>query len=141
MEVQRRRGRLATWVVRERNSRDRRWSVEQAARQAGISRITWERVERAQKVQDKTYDAVERAFHLKPGGCEAIMAGREPEVLDEPVEPESEPEPEPEPEDPYVADLQERYGLDPTGAAAAAAVIRALRPNGDNSANPGIREA
>lgn len=77
----RRRDRLATWVLRERKRL--RWSVETAARQAGINRITWERVERAQKVQDTTYDAVDRAFHLKAGGCEAIMADREPERLPE----------------------------------------------------------
>lgn len=72
---------MATWVVRERKARF--GSVEEAARRSGINRITWNRVEYAQKVWDATYTAVNKAFGLKQGGHEAIMDGREPELLDE----------------------------------------------------------
>lgn len=130
--------RLGNRVMRERMAR--KWSKEAAARHAGINSVTWDRVERGvPRIQDTTYAAIAKALRWRSDGCLRILANLEPEPLDEPEPPE--PTPKPESEDPYVADLQERYGLDPTGAQAAAAVIRALRPNGDNSANPGIREA
>jgi hypothetical protein len=63
------------------------------------------------------------------------MDDLEPEPLDEPDEPE------PEPQDPYAADLEKRYDLEPEDAEATAVLIRALRRKRRNSPGQSKKEA
>jgi transcriptional regulator with XRE-family HTH domain len=54
---------LAERVATERKAR--RWSVETAAREAGINRVTWKRIESGLAVQDVKRRAVEDALGLR----------------------------------------------------------------------------
>lgn len=53
---------LAARVAAERKAR--RWSVETAAREAGINRVTWKRIESGLNVQDVKRQAVEDALGI-----------------------------------------------------------------------------
>lgn len=78
-----------------------------------------------------TIAALETALGWEHGSAAKILRNGEPDL--KPAQPEPEPEPEPEPQNHYAAELQERYGLTPEAAEAAAVLIRALqRADGDS---------
>lgn len=54
---------------------DNGWGKEEAARQAGISSITWKRVEDGQSVQDVKLRAIEVALGWPPGAADRIADG------------------------------------------------------------------
>jgi DNA-binding XRE family transcriptional regulator len=49
-----------------------------AAKAAGVSKDTWQRVEDGKPVQEQTYAKVEDALRWAPGSCAAVAEGREP---------------------------------------------------------------
>lgn len=49
---------------------------EEAARRAGISSITWKRIEDALPIRDEKYADVERALGWPAGSCLSLLAGR-----------------------------------------------------------------
>lgn len=64
-------GQLASAV--ESLRRERGWSMEEASRRAGISSITWKRVEDGLPVQDAKLGAIERALGwLKPSRADVV---------------------------------------------------------------------
>jgi transcriptional regulator with XRE-family HTH domain len=69
------RGRIAIRVTTARIRRG--WSKEEAAKRAGISSITWKRIEDGLRVQDTKLAAVAKALQLK-------MAGHQPNPLLDP---------------------------------------------------------
>lgn len=54
----------------------------EAAKTAGLSKDTWQRVEEGNPVRENTYAAVETALRWAPGSCKAIMEGGEPVLAD-----------------------------------------------------------
>lgn len=54
------------------------WGKEEAARRAGISSITWDRVERGLPVRDEKEAAVGRALGWHPNAVMAVRLGGEP---------------------------------------------------------------
>jgi len=52
--------------------------VEPAARLAGMSKDTWKRVEKGLNVLETSYAKIDRALAWAVGGCQDILAGREP---------------------------------------------------------------
>lgn len=55
---------------------DRGWGKEEAARHAGISSITWKRVEDGLKVQTMKLRAIELALHWGGGSMDRVARGR-----------------------------------------------------------------
>src|SRR5438034_5012146 len=53
-------------------------SVEVAAGAAGISPVTWARIEKGLVAHDLTYIKIERALRWGPGSVKAVMTGGEP---------------------------------------------------------------
>ncbi|MFB7597204.1 helix-turn-helix domain-containing protein [Streptomyces sp. NPDC056160] len=49
-----------------------------AARAAGISKDTWQRVEEGESVREATYAKIDKALGWVVGTCVAVMNGREP---------------------------------------------------------------
>jgi DNA-binding XRE family transcriptional regulator len=76
--------RLGQRVEQERVSRG--WGKEQAAREAGISSITWKRIEDGQPVQDMKRRAVEITLGWEYGSMDRVMEGREPVVMVGPLQ-------------------------------------------------------
>lgn len=72
--------RLAEHVTARRTSLG--LGVEPAAKQAGLSKDTWKRVEHGKPVRDTTYAAIDRALRWAPGGCMAILSGHSPTSID-----------------------------------------------------------
>ncbi len=60
-------------------------SVDAAAVAAGMSPVTWARVEKAQPVRALSYAGVEKVLGWAPGSVAAILAGGEPASLTEPT--------------------------------------------------------
>ncbi|MFF8997079.1 hypothetical protein ACF1GW_30905 [Streptomyces achromogenes] len=54
-----------------------------AARAAGISKDTWQRVEEGEEVRESTYAKVDRALGWVTGSCVAIADGGEPAFIGE----------------------------------------------------------
>lgn len=82
---------------------------------------------------------LEATLRLPLGTLRNVL--RDPDFPIATAKPEPEPEPEPEAKDPYVADLEQRYGLDPENASAAAVLIRALQRKRGNSPDRSKKEA
>lgn len=74
-------GRLATAVKTRRLALYT--SRRAAARTAGISKDTWQRVEDGEIVRDGTYVKIDKALQWAPGSCAAILEGRTATPLDE----------------------------------------------------------
>lgn len=74
------RQRLATAVVRERSLRG--LPAYKAAALAGVSPVTWARIENGERVQTAKLAGVDRVFHWEPGTAEAILAGQDPPLPD-----------------------------------------------------------
>ena len=55
-----------------------KWSKDEAARQAEISRITWRRIEDGLPVQDAKLAAAEDALGMEPGSLDSVRAGGKP---------------------------------------------------------------
>jgi hypothetical protein len=68
--------RIGKVVERERINRG--WNKEDAARRAGISSITWKRVEDGQRVQDTKRRAIEEVFGWDYGSLTAAAKGQPP---------------------------------------------------------------
>lgn len=60
-------------------------TITGAAKAAGISHITWIRVEKGEPVRPLTWAAVERTLRWAPGSCRAAATGGEPRLIDEPA--------------------------------------------------------
>ncbi|MBC2903210.1 helix-turn-helix domain-containing protein [Streptomyces cupreus] len=54
-----------------------------AARAAGISKDTWQRVEEGEEVRESTYAKIDRVLGWAVGSCILIAAGGEPVLADE----------------------------------------------------------
>lgn len=76
--AQLRRDRLGKAVAEARSGRG--WSQEALARQAGISRRTIGKIERAEpgNIDEQTYIAVEVALEWPSGKCESMLQGSKP---------------------------------------------------------------
>lgn len=80
--------RLGKVVHTERVARS--WSKEAAARIAGISSVTWDRVERGLLAQDTKYAAIATAFGWKPDVIHRILTEDDPDFLGDDDEPDDE---------------------------------------------------
>lgn len=56
-----------------------------AAKTAGISKDTWQRVEEGQEVRESTYAKVDRTLGWSIGSCVTISEGGEPVLVDHPA--------------------------------------------------------
>jgi hypothetical protein len=74
--------RLATLVKQRRLGL--RLARKAAADAAGVSKDTWRRVEEGEPVREMSYAKIEPILKWTPGSCLAILAGGEPELLNEP---------------------------------------------------------
>lgn len=74
-------------LVKQRRESLGIYTVSEAATRAGISRETWTNVEKGEPVKPVTYRKVEDALQWEHGSCGAILAGREPTLVNsEPAE-------------------------------------------------------
>jgi DNA-binding XRE family transcriptional regulator len=78
-------GKIAVAVIDARNERG--WTKEEAGRKAGISSITWKRVEDGEKVRETTYRAMESAFGWTVGSVDRVGQGAEPILTGRPLTP------------------------------------------------------
>lgn len=78
-EAQVQRDAVAAVVRAARGDRD--WSIEKAAEQAGVGRMTWRRVETGEPLRSSTYAKVDRVFEI-PSGTTAAAANGGLEELD-----------------------------------------------------------
>ncbi|EYT83982.1 hypothetical protein CF54_04220 [Streptomyces sp. Tu 6176] len=67
--------RLARLVIWHRTKLG--WHKAQAAEAAELTITTYMRVEKGLPVRDVTYAKIDRALHLAPGACMAVIAGAE----------------------------------------------------------------
>lgn len=82
---------------------------------------------------------IETALGLPLGTITNVL--RDPGFQVPVATPDPQPEPEPEPQNHYAEELQERYGLTPERAEAAAVMIRALQRGDGNSPDQSKKEA
>ncbi|MDR3079476.1 MAG: hypothetical protein LBV60_00855 [Streptomyces sp.] len=74
--------RLAALVQRRRT--ELRLGIEPAAKQGGISKDTWKRVEAGQKVWDRSYAGIDTALQWATGSCLRVLGGDDP-IVSEPL--------------------------------------------------------
>lgn len=78
-------GSAALWVLGQRVRAARLaagLSIDAAAEQAGMSPVTWGRVEKGETVRALTYTAVEKILRWQHGSVDAILQGGQPSQLD-----------------------------------------------------------
>lgn len=63
--------------VRERRE-NKGMTIVEAATAAGMSHVTWGRVEKGERVRPLTYTAIDRALGWVAGSCRAVLGGGEP---------------------------------------------------------------
>lgn len=65
--------RLARLVEQRRTALG--WSKDKAAREAGMTHVTYGRIEQGSSVQANTYKKLEGAFAFRPGACRGVLDG------------------------------------------------------------------